>query len=781
MPRPLANPSFSVAQSVASRLFPLQEPSALAEPWRRLLAAAIDTVIILAAHVIVIGVEYSTVGDSDRFDRLLAIFSPLFCWLYVFAGWSIGSTIGMRFTKIRLATEHLAPMRPAIAIKRMVAFVIACLPVKLGLAPILWDARRQGWHDKMAGTLVVKADARPGDPLPARDRPPDLAPAPRPDIAAPIGLCWIALPLYAALVVWMTWPSVLHLNTKVMGMPADAFIFIWDYWYFLHALTTHQSLVRTNLIFFPHTSSLALHTMLWFNCAIAAPLQSHIGLLAAYNVLNLASMTACALACFWFTSALGAGPVAALIAGGAFGVSPYFMTHCLGDANLLAAEFLPLYALCTYALLVTRRRRYIGWSALWLALTGYCDLQYLAFGVTFGIVLLVGYWLYHERPPRDALLRQIGGFALATVIAGVLLAPIAVPAVNEMREPSVVKFRLAASIVNRADVADWYTPSPSSRLFGGNFRLVAKDSDVSPGLTMSLLAVAAAAFCWRKRRLWAFVIGVFAILASGPILTWHGRNLSVWGLVAFGFPGTSFGLPWDTSASTFTAIKLFTDPRTLATEGPPMIMPYSWLASVVPLFSPFRFPSRFAVIVLMCVALLAGQGLTELMDRLKGKYRRLPGALAAVAASAALAECYCPPYPMYAPPAVPFYRRVAAEPGSGAIVEQPLAGDEISAYGQTVHHRPLFKSFISRHTKNQMSLIASNFFLVNGALATRPDYEQRMRDAVMQLKRLGAEYVVYQTGGAPDRLGQAASFARVIKAPVAYNDGNTIAFRIDRL
>jgi uncharacterized RDD family membrane protein YckC len=42
------------------------------------------------------------------------------------------------------------------ALIRFVGFVISSLPFALGLIWAGFDARKQGWHDKMAGTFVVR-------------------------------------------------------------------------------------------------------------------------------------------------------------------------------------------------------------------------------------------------------------------------------------------------------------------------------------------------------------------------------------------------------------------------------------------------------------------------------------------------------------------------------------------------------------------------------------------------------------------------------------------------
>jgi uncharacterized RDD family membrane protein YckC len=45
-------------------------------------------------------------------------------------------------------------------IGRYLAYNISLLPVGLGYLWIAWDSRKQGWHDKLAGTVVVRPITR---------------------------------------------------------------------------------------------------------------------------------------------------------------------------------------------------------------------------------------------------------------------------------------------------------------------------------------------------------------------------------------------------------------------------------------------------------------------------------------------------------------------------------------------------------------------------------------------------------------------------------------------
>jgi uncharacterized RDD family membrane protein YckC len=68
-----------------------------------------------------------------------------------------GQTPGMRATNICLVDEvTLLPVGTGRAFLRSVCQIISALPLYLGFANMLWDPRRQTWHDKIAHTVMVE-------------------------------------------------------------------------------------------------------------------------------------------------------------------------------------------------------------------------------------------------------------------------------------------------------------------------------------------------------------------------------------------------------------------------------------------------------------------------------------------------------------------------------------------------------------------------------------------------------------------------------------------------
>jgi uncharacterized RDD family membrane protein YckC len=51
------------------------------------------------------------------------------------------------------------------SIGRYLAYFVAALPLGVGLFWVAWDPKKQGWHDKLAGTVVVRAKAREPQPV----------------------------------------------------------------------------------------------------------------------------------------------------------------------------------------------------------------------------------------------------------------------------------------------------------------------------------------------------------------------------------------------------------------------------------------------------------------------------------------------------------------------------------------------------------------------------------------------------------------------------------------
>lgn len=98
---------------------------------------------------------------------------------YFVGFWSTtGQTPGARVMQVRVVAAHGGELRPFRAFIRCVGLVLAALPLFAGYLPILFDSRRRGLPDWMAGTVVVRAfqpsiaASRMRPPTPATTDPP---------------------------------------------------------------------------------------------------------------------------------------------------------------------------------------------------------------------------------------------------------------------------------------------------------------------------------------------------------------------------------------------------------------------------------------------------------------------------------------------------------------------------------------------------------------------------------------------------------------------------------
>ena len=76
-----------------------------------------------------------------------------FVWM-----WTTGATLGMRVLGLRVVDVQTGQnIGIGKGIVRYIGLIISGLPCYLGYLWAAWDPRKQGWHDKMAGTVVLRS------------------------------------------------------------------------------------------------------------------------------------------------------------------------------------------------------------------------------------------------------------------------------------------------------------------------------------------------------------------------------------------------------------------------------------------------------------------------------------------------------------------------------------------------------------------------------------------------------------------------------------------------
>jgi uncharacterized RDD family membrane protein YckC len=137
--------------------------------WARVGATLIDTALVLVVCLplvtLVYGSSYWTSetllqGPADfLINWLLPAIAVVVFWIYRQATpgkIAIGARIVDAETGGKPGTRQL--------VIRYLGYYVSMLPLMAGMVWVAFDARKQGWHDKLAGTVVV----RPRHRMPAR-------------------------------------------------------------------------------------------------------------------------------------------------------------------------------------------------------------------------------------------------------------------------------------------------------------------------------------------------------------------------------------------------------------------------------------------------------------------------------------------------------------------------------------------------------------------------------------------------------------------------------------
>jgi len=97
-------------------------------------------------------------GDtaSTQYQGLSLLFQAVY-FTYFWSAAGKGQTLGSRALSIRVVKTDGSYLDYAGAFLRYIGFVIACAAFLLGVIWAAFDEQKQGWHDKIASTYVVKA------------------------------------------------------------------------------------------------------------------------------------------------------------------------------------------------------------------------------------------------------------------------------------------------------------------------------------------------------------------------------------------------------------------------------------------------------------------------------------------------------------------------------------------------------------------------------------------------------------------------------------------------
>lgn len=142
--------------------------------WRRAMAFSIDKIILFftSLFILVIGALALSISFlthyrdmlPERFEEitvtfvliylLMTVFISMFYFIY-FHG-AAGQTPGKMIFGLKVVQSTGEQMTFGLAFLRWVGYIISAVVFYLGFIWIALDAKKRGWHDKIAGTVVIR-------------------------------------------------------------------------------------------------------------------------------------------------------------------------------------------------------------------------------------------------------------------------------------------------------------------------------------------------------------------------------------------------------------------------------------------------------------------------------------------------------------------------------------------------------------------------------------------------------------------------------------------------
>src|SRR5579872_4367680 len=401
-------------------------------------------------------------------------------------------------------------------------------------------------------------------------------------------VCAAALLFLVASVV-LTLPLAQHPTRTLPSDLLDTLLTTWIISWDANSLRHGLHGVWNAPIYFPYARTLAFSENLFGVAFVVAPVYWISGNpVLTYNVAFLLSFALSGTGMYLLARRLTGNRGAAAVAGAYYAFCPFRMAQAqLAHIQMLAVGWLPIALWALHEYFPSRQRR---WLALFVV--AFClqvlSNTYIAYFMMVPIAVVIG---YHAARSPEHIRRWSIGLAVGALVVAAVLAPVAVQyyrvRVEQHQVRSVGEIEAGGADVRAYFVAAsglWsrWLPLPKP-IFGET------EKELFPGLVGPLLAAFA---IWRMRadaksrrrpiNRWAVAYGV--ITAAGFLLS-LGPLVRVWGVA-------------------------------LTHHGP-----YDWLQRVVPGMNGMRGPSRFVVVAILGMSVLAGWGVVLLLERITPRWR----------------------------------------------------------------------------------------------------------------------------------------------------------------
>ena len=139
---------------------PRERPVVRAGFFRRLVAFALDWLTLsIIADIVSFAYRFGSSAEREmlRMDIAMGFSAALFLLYFTLFTGEGGQTLGKMVLGIRVQGTDGSPVGYGRAFVRTLGYIVSFFfTTFLGFLWVLWDRKKQAWHDKIAGTEVVK-------------------------------------------------------------------------------------------------------------------------------------------------------------------------------------------------------------------------------------------------------------------------------------------------------------------------------------------------------------------------------------------------------------------------------------------------------------------------------------------------------------------------------------------------------------------------------------------------------------------------------------------------
>jgi hypothetical protein len=476
---------------------------------------------------------------------------------------------------------------------------------------------------------------------------------------------------FALLTVVLTYPLIFYFTTHIpshMDLPptiVEHWIWTWGFWFIKHLVVEARSWsFFTDVLFYPRGVDLTYSALfgLGLPLALAIPLVGFLGVTLTFNLFLFSAFIITAYATFLLVRDLTNDNRAAFVSGFIFAFSPFQMARVLGHFGIVTSTvWIPLYVFFFLRAVRFGYVHHLILSTLAISLTFIANPYFSIFLMFFTIIYVIYYIIFNRG-------YTIKNFLCTRLLPMACFAALfSLPLMWIVLTHSIDGFHMyspkSAAIEFSADLLAFFLPSTHHSIWGNlvkpifYFHFTGSDTEqtVYMGyvvLVLSLIAVVKSPK--EQTRFWLVSAIAFFVLSLGPFLRVHGKN-------SFELAGLSASFP----------------------------LPYFPIL-FIPVLKAMRGPSRFAIMCMFALAVLAGYGVTYLLKRFEGKVWATLGFLGLIITIIGL-EFSIVPVPLIDARIPKVYEGIAREPSQGGtILEVPLYWS-VSKYQhyQTMHQRRL--------------------------------------------------------------------------------------------